>query len=241
MAKNISGPNDYHVNARGHFCSECRHHYFIYNKKTRIIILSLTILGGIILLGSPTIREPIISKITLQDLSGKIRQRQWTETMLMLKNGKLISGAGLSGYQAATKPYHQEGIFFNADKLPNFDDQLRNSAELRAKYWQPVEIYMYPHNILLNFWSELGLLGALLFAWIIIKYLYLSSKLFKVIKDKRTKIIALSLFAAMITIVIHGLVDVPYFKNDLSVMFWILIAILGILNLKAYENNRTQI
>ncbi|MBU4014686.1 hypothetical protein KJ878_00585 [Patescibacteria group bacterium] len=35
----------------------------------------------------------------------------------------------------------------------------------------------------------------------------------------------------MIAITIHGLVDVPYFKNDLAVMFFILIAIIGLINL----------
>lgn len=216
----------------------------IFNKKTRIIILVITVLFGLVVLSVPRIRDPLISKITMQDLSGQIRLRQWTETKLMLMNGKLLSGAGLSGYQVAVAPYHQDGLFFNADKLTHFDERLRNSSVLRAKYWQPVEIYMYPHNIFLNFWTELGLLGMLLFTWIIIKYLYLSAKLFKATKDKNTKIILLSLFSAMIVIIIHGLVDVPYFKNDLSVIFWLLIAILGIINLnelEIYENDSAKI
>jgi O-antigen ligase len=95
--------------------------------------------------------------------------------------------------------------------------------------WQPTEIYMYPHNIFLNFWSELGLLGALLFSWIIAKFLWQSSTLY--LKEKN--FLALGLCGAMLVILIHGLVDVPYFKNDLSVLFWILIALLGSLNLNA--------
>jgi hypothetical protein len=40
------------------------------------------------------------------------------------------------------------------------------------------------------------------------------------------------LFCAMIAIVIHGLVDVPYFKNDLAAMFFIYLALIGSFNLQ---------
>jgi hypothetical protein len=36
----------------------------------------------------------------------------------------------------------------------------------------------------------------------------------------------LGIMAAMITIIIHGLVDVPYFKNDLAILFWIIMALI---------------
>jgi hypothetical protein len=41
----------------------------------------------------------------------------------------------------------------------------------------------------------------------------------------------LGVACAFLTIIIHGLVDVPYFKNDLAVFFWVLLAIVGISNL----------
>jgi len=34
--------------------------------------------------------------------------------------------------------------------------------------------------------------------------------------------IFLGLLLAMLAILVHGLVDVPYFKNDLSLEFWVL-------------------
>jgi hypothetical protein len=45
------------------------------------------------------------------------------------------------------------------------------------------------------------------------------------------KYINLGLASAMIATVIHGLVDVPYFKNDLAVIFWLFIALVSIINL----------
>jgi len=185
-------------------------------------------------------RNFIINKMSFQDLSGQIRKQQWKETLIMLNSGHFLLGAGLDNYQKIIAPYHQAGLFFNRDRLANFDAQLTTSASLRAKYWQPVEIYMYPHNILLNFWSELGLLGLFLFVWIIVKYLFIATKLTITFgKEKKSeKYLALGLMAAMITIIVHGLVDVPYFKNDLAVMFWLLVAGLGYLNLIQKQENK---
>lgn len=204
-------------------------------RKQRIttIIIALIITSGISF--SPPTKNLLISKLTLNDLSGQIRKQQWKETFLALQGVKIITGAGLNNYQKTVKPVHQEGIFFNSDNLPNFDSQVYGSSTLRTKYWQPVEIYLYPHNIILNFWSELGLFGALVFIWLIFKYLYLALKLIVTYnREKRPeKYLALGLFSAMIVIVVHGLVDVPYFKNDLSAMFWILLSFLSLLYLQA--------
>jgi hypothetical protein len=65
--------------------------------------------------------------------------------------------------------------------------------------------------------------------WLIGKYLFISLKLFFQSKNY----LALGLFGAMTVIVVHGLVDVPYFKNDLSAMFFVLLALLGSLTLEA--------
>ena len=94
-----------------------------------------------------------------------------------------------------------------------------------------MEIYLYPHNIFLNFWSELGILGALIFDWLIVKYLIISLGLFlfnkKIKQNSVNRYLALGLFSAMIVILVHGLVDVPFFKNDLAALFFILLALLG--------------
>lgn len=198
------------------------------NKKLRLAAIILATIAIVSIFSVASLRTSVISKITLNDLSGQIRQQQWTETKKMLVAGHFWQGAGLSNYQATVAPYHQEGIFLKNND-PNWLTKIRTSEEFRKQMWQPTEIYMYPHNIFLNFWSELGLLGALLFTWIIAKFLWQSSTLY--LKEKN--FLALSLFGAMLIILIHGLVDVPYFKNDLSALFWILIALLGSLRLSA--------
>jgi putative inorganic carbon (HCO3(-)) transporter len=198
------------------------------NKKIRITAIALAIISVTIIFFVNPLKTFVISKVTLSDLSGQIRQQQWIETKKMFAAGHFWQGAGLSNYQETVALYHQEGIFLKNND-PNWLEKIRISEDFRKQMWQPTEIYMYPHNIFLNFWSELGLLGALLFSWIIAKFLWQSSTLY--VKEKN--FLALGLCGAMLVILIHGLVDVPYFKNDLSVLFWILIALLGSLNLNA--------
>jgi len=106
-----------------------------------------------------------------------------------------------------------------------------------------LEIYLYPHNLVLNFWSELGLAGLLLFIWIILKYFWLgisSLSLRGSASDRSNltteKYLVIGLISAMVVIIVHGLVDVPYFKNDLAIMFWLLAATMGsiIINLNIW-------
>lgn len=204
-------------------------------KKRRFLALSF----AFIFIFASFVYNPLGSyvkeKSSLADLSGQIRLRQWKETMMTLSGPAFIFGNGLSGYQEAVKPYHQEGVFYNFDKIENFDAVVWASSALQKKYWQPVEIYLYPHNIFLNFWSELGFIGALLFTWLIFRFLFVSYKVFRRFKkeDDKRRYISLGLMSSMIAILVHGLVDVPYFKNDLSAMFFILLALLGVLEIES--------
>jgi hypothetical protein len=200
------------------------------NKKTRLAVLAFLIAAVVVLSFSPNGWKTVEQKLTLHDFSGQVRRYQWKETLVMLNHGHFYQGAGLDNYQQAIAFYHQPGFFYDDGTDPLFHQHTVESAEYRTKTWRPVEIYMYPHNIFLNFWSELGLAGVLLFVWIIIKFLIFNF-LFS-IKEEKYKMLHLGLLCAMIVIVVHGLVDVPYFKNDLACLFWILIALSVLLRLK---------
>jgi len=200
------------------------------NKHSRRIALGIMIVAIVgASLYSP-IGKYVEKKATLMDLSGQIRRQQWIETIDMLSQGRLLSGAGLNNYQSAVTPYHQEGIFVKNDD-PEFQRHVVWNAEYRASVWQPVEIYLYPHNIFLNFWTEITLFGALLFMWLIGRYYYDAIVLLKSLgREKRN--LVLGLIGAMSAIFIHGLVDVPYFKNDLAIIFWLIIALIGLMKIK---------
>lgn len=130
-------------------------------------------------------------ELNLQSGSLDIRFNQWQETRHLLADN-FVLGAGLNGYQTALASYHQTD-------------------------W--LEIYLYPHNIFLNFWTELGILGLGVFMGLMIYIIYLLKKIFKAKHN-----LAWPLSMMWITWLVHGLVDVPYFKNDLSILFFIILA-----------------
>jgi O-antigen ligase len=122
-------------------------------------------------------------KLLLRDTSGQVRLSQWKETANLLIEHPIV-GAGLHGYPKVFEKYHDSRLY---------------------------EIFQYPHNILLNFWVELGFLGVIaLIAFILFgaKTMYL----------RRNDPMALAAFAALLTMGVHGLVDVPFFKNDLAIL-----------------------
>ena len=212
-------------------------------KKIRWATIVILILAGLAVAVYQPARNLAVSNFTLTNKSGQIRQAGWADGWKMLKDGRLITGAGLANYQIAVAPYHTEGIFIKDFSDPDAQRKLVFNETYRAAHWQPLEIYLYPHNLVLNFWSELGLAGLLLFIWIILKYFWLgisSLSLRGSASDRSNltteKYLVIGLISAMVVIIVHGLVDVPYFKNDLAIMFWLLAATMGsiIINLNIW-------
>ena len=159
-------------------------------------------------------------KLTLGDHSGQIRQQMWRETWTMLQDKRLVQGAGLANYQETIAPYHATGIYIRNND-PEFDKLIKISLEYQRKHWQPIEIYLYPHNIILNFWSEIGLYGLIIFVLLTLTVVWQYRK----VRNPENKALYLVLLAVFLTILIHGAVDAPYLKNDLSVLWWQFIAI----------------
>lgn len=102
---------------------------------------------------------------------------------------------------------------------PLFGVGLSGYPIVMQKYHQNLafEIFQYPHNILMNILAELGLMGLLAF----FMALY---QLIKITIKEKFQTPFLLYFLLFFEICLHGFVDVPYFKNDLSLLVWILIA-----------------
>lgn len=130
--------------------------------------------------------------VTFQDTSGDVRLALWQGTWNLLKD-RPIFGAGLASFP---------------DVYPFY------------KLEKHVELLLYPHNIFLDFWVELGLLGFLWLLWVLGKFFIQGYY-----KLSRNRFLAA---AAMIAVCVYGLVDVPYFKNDLSVLFWTLLGLMEV-------------
>jgi O-antigen ligase len=170
--------------------------FFGWSKKWTTLIVASAI---IVLVLVPISQNFLLSLATFKVPSGNTRLLLWEGTVSMLKD-RPIFGAGLSGFWQIYQPY----------RLP-----------------QQTENLIYPHNIILNFWSEIGLLGLIAIIWIIAKFF---QRGYNIVCCKSlvvsNKILTITLLAVMAEIIIHGLVDAPYFKNDLSVLFWLIIGMM---------------
>lgn len=99
-----------------------------------------------------------------------------------------------------------------------FEEKYLQSAT-RILGHEPFEwVMLHPHNIFLAMWLNLGLLGLGAFA-------YLLWQAFAWFKESSTKMQRVVLYM-LLALLLHGLVDTPYFKNDLAFEFWLMMAIL---------------
>jgi O-antigen ligase len=76
----------------------------------------------------------------------------------------------------------------------------------------------------LNFWTETGILGVVAFATILVVGFVHAWRGWRH-ADSDWRVIHLGVLLALVAVVVHGLVDVPYWKNDLSVEFWALLSL----------------
>jgi len=71
-----------------------------------------------------------------------------------------------------------------------------------------------PHNLFLAWWLAGGILGLAGFLILLVTY-------FKnFILTKQKQLLQILLAAAFVYLLVHGLVDTPYWKNDLALVFW---------------------
>ncbi|OGD57202.1 hypothetical protein A2V71_02195 [Candidatus Berkelbacteria bacterium RBG_13_40_8] len=136
--------------------------------------------------------------------SNNLRWQIWGASFELGAKHPLL-GVGLANFQPAFSDFTQD--------RGNFPEYITPQA-------------LTPHNIFLMFWLTCGILGLAAFIWLLVIF-YKSG--FK----NLTKSWVLILMAAMTTIILQGLVDTPYFKNDLSILFWMILGSVLLLN---YEN-----
>jgi O-antigen ligase len=110
-----------------------------------------------------------------------------------------FTGAGLASYVQATAP-------------------LRSPRQ-----WPD----LYPHDIWLTFWSETGLLGLVAFAVIYGILLVRGSRAISQ-ANGLARTLLYGGVGTLIVYLVHGVVDTPYWKNDLAVEFWLVAALLVI-------------
>lgn len=126
-------------------------------------------------------------------------------------------------------------------------DQFLN--QFQAHYITPAqEIERYtahPHNLFLDYWLALGIMGLLILLWLLWRYFREALAKARSLwtgpgQDSSAdraqalagRAIALGLLASMLDFLLHGLVDNSYFLMDLAMVFWLCCGLLQLTRLK---------
>lgn len=108
--------------------------------------------------------------------------------------------------------------------LANFQNSFDELTQNRGNYPEYITPQaLTPHNIFLMFWLSLGLLGLAAFIWLLVIFYQTGLRNLESFWSK-------ILLSTMTVIILQGLVDTPYFKNDLAVLFWLIFAGVILLN-----------
>ena len=159
----------------------------------RAFLLISALAGAVVFTARPELAESAWKELSFQGWSGRVRVWMWQETWQMLKQNWLL-GAGLGGYPAVFAPFHKKTF---------------------------IEIFQYPHFIGFNMWSETGLVGLVVFFGLLAEW---TKQIWQKTKPfiHRTEVFFID-FAPLLAIIVHGLVDVPSFKNALALIFRVLV------------------
>lgn len=102
-------------------------------------------------------------------------------------------------------------------------------------YWPPLEwLVSQPHNLYLALWLETGPLGLISFLALVILWM---RRLWRRVLARDA--IAIASLSAMAAILAHGFVDTPYFKNDLSLLF-ALVLLMPLLEIEGYKQTNPR-
>lgn len=156
----------------------------------RTILITGVAIASLLLI--PGVRSRVATEF--RDPGGQNRLSLWrgTTTYLLANPANFFRGGGIHGF-------------------PSIHETFRNPRR--------EEPLIYPHQIVLNFWTEYGFFGMLAMAWIALSTARRSAKTLR----KNFNGAQLGALAGLGAMLAHGLVDVPYFKNDLAVLAWIFI------------------
>ena len=170
----------------------------------------LWIAGALALIGLVVLELPFTAtRLGTFGHSIQLRMSIYSEALRMLST-RPLTGAGISGFPVRVAPYRPSGE----------------------------EVELYPHNIWLTTWSELGLLGLVSFAVVFFGLLWRGLRAVGR-EDLVLRSVAWGSTGAIVLYLIHGLFDSPYWKNDLAVEFWLIAAlqVIALRGVSAWEQS----
>lgn len=135
--------------------------------------------------------------------SATVRMQLWDVGLRLIQKHP-ITGVGLGQFE----PEYQA-------ELHRLFEEQENGGSPTSYQLQPEYVFRDPHNWILSFWLNMGLLG-------LISFCYLNG-LSVIASIQKESIEKRAIASALISIFLFGLFDTIYWKNDLSAIWWLLI------------------
>jgi O-antigen ligase len=170
-------------------------------KKTLLIALLAILVIALSLL--PLIgTERLASLVNTQSGTTFLRIKLWQGSLNMIRDHPLF-GVGLD----------------------NFLYQYRTRYVL-PEAWEELDL-SHPHNIVLDYWTRLGILGVIAIGWLQFAFFSKALRLYRQLDDRDLKALLLGLMASMVAFLAHGLIDNSYFLVDLAFVFCLTLGIVA--------------
>jgi O-antigen ligase len=169
-------------------------------RRQRAVILGLLLLGllaVVVVVGSTRFQTLFVTGTG----TGFFRLAVWTSGVNIIRDHPLF-GVGLDNFLYEYPKY----ILPEAWREPNLS---------------------HPHNVLLDFWVRLGLLGAVVLVWLQVAFFRRAWHLARTTTDAFTRACVIGLMASMIDFLAHGMIDAAYFVVDLAFVFMLTLGIMA--------------
>jgi len=143
--------------------------------------------------------ERFASTFDLSAGTAFFRLKLWRSTVNMMADHPL-TGVGLDNFLYAYRTRYV---------LPEASDELNLS---------------HPHNVLLDFWTRLGVGGVFVLGWLLVAFFRAGLLRYRCLPDGDNRIFSLALLASMVAVLTHGLIDHTFFLVDLAFVFMLTLA-----------------
>lgn len=163
-------------------------------RRATLLALAAVALVGVLLL--PVLgSERILSLFDFEQGTTFYRLKLWQAAVAMVRDHAL-TGVGLDNF------------------LYRYPEYMLPEA------WQEPGL-SHPHNIILDYWTRLGIGGVAILVWLQLGFFKLALRLYRGLPEGNGRAIILGLIAGMAATLAHGLIDNAYFLVDLAFIFFL--------------------
>ena len=160
------------------------------------ILLALIVIAGAVLALDPVLLERMQTAFSVADTSSEMRIAMWESTVQMIMDHPLL-GIGWGAYWMV---------------YPLYDTYIVDGSVM----------LVHAHNIYLNYWAEIGIIGGTAFLWYFFKTMGMALFNSRVLPNKFMEGLLLGLGLAMISIALNGLTDDVLFNIPSSMLLWMM-------------------